>query len=144
MFRLGAALATATLVASGGLVGATHAVADQAPSTHSAGQARGLIVKRLPTIASSPSLLAAARAAAPEADVTSTRSLTATTDLVLFGQPIASDAADAAAKALQAQPGVLWAVPDTLKTIQSTPDLPSDPKFGQQWDMWDGTASGGG
>ncbi|MFM9134239.1 MAG: S8 family serine peptidase, partial [bacterium] len=60
------------------------------------------------------------------------------TRLMLFSDPIPEAEADAVARSLESRRDVAWAEPDVLAFPDAAPVLPNDPRFTQQWDMWDG------
>jgi serine protease len=71
-------------------------------------------------------------------DVSRTKALSTTTDVLLFDQVVSASAAQGIATALEARPDVLWAEPDLRVQIAATPDIPNDPLFSQMSDMWAG------
>jgi serine protease len=71
-------------------------------------------------------------------DVSRTKALSTTTDVLLFDQVVSASAAQGIATALEARPDVLWAEPDLRVQIAATPDIPNDPLFPQMSDMWAG------
>ena len=71
-------------------------------------------------------------------DVSRTKALSTTTDVLLFDQVVSAGAAQGIATALEARPDVLWAEPDLRVQIAATPDIPNDPLFSQMSDMWAG------
>jgi serine protease len=71
-------------------------------------------------------------------DVSRTKALSTTTDVLLFDQVVSASAAQGIATALEARPDVLWAEPDLRVQIAATPDIPNDPLFSRMSDMWAG------
>ena len=100
----------------------------------------GLIVRTASAGVSNRSLGATMSAAG--ADVAETRSLTPTLGVIDFEQPMTFAEAAPIAAALEARPDVLAVGPNRRVYPLTTPTIPNDPLFGQQWDMWDGAGAG--
>ena len=109
---------------------------------------RGLIVKTATTGVSSRSLARASESALDEAatptDVAIGSPITPRMRVLEFDAPVTLADAEAAARDLQALPEVEWAVPDRLMHAVTTPVIPDDPRFYDQWDVWDASAANGG
>lgn len=104
-------------------------------------RARGIIVA---TKAGGPGLRALSAAAdllVTSVDVVDTASVGPRTNVLLFNETIPRVEAQAAADVLATRPGVDWAVPDMPVQALDTPVIPNDPRFGEQWDLWDGGGS---
>ena len=80
-------------------------------------------------------------AASAGADVSGARRMTPTLGVVDFAEPVtAAEAASIAAK-VEARPDVIAVGPNRRVHPLTSPTIPNDPLFGQQWDMWDGAGS---
>ncbi len=107
---------------------------------------RGIVVRLRPGAGALGVTVAAARSIATEAPPGVTLAGTRTmgiphTRLMLFSGEIAEADAAAIARSLERRGDVVWAEPDVLAFPQTPPSLPDDPRFAEQWDMWDGGGS---
>jgi len=126
-----------------------------APS--SAADIGGLIVK---IAESGVSVLALARASeealarasqepmadvAGSTDVSVGAAIAPQTRVLEFAEPVTQAQAEQAAAQLQSRADVVWAEPDVpVRIASTTPVIPGDPLFAQQWDMWDADRPVGG
>ena len=162
--RLGVGLAMAVgaslLLGTGAQAAETAApaagTADTAPQApiDPATAPRGLIVKTIDSGVSALGVAAASETALsavgePAIDVSIGSAIAPSTRVFLFDQPVDEAQAEAAARELESRPDVLWAVPDrpvhlTVDQPRASVVLPDDPRFDEQWDVWDQNRSGGG
>ncbi|MBU6313004.1 MAG: S8 family serine peptidase [Actinomycetales bacterium] len=109
---------------------------------------RGLIVKTATTTVSVQGLASASEAVLADAsvptDVGIGPAIAPRTRVLEFGEPVTLEQAQVAASEIQARADVVWAVPDRLMRANVAPDLPNDPRFGDQWDVWDASSPNGG
>ena len=75
------------------------------------------------------------------AEVAGTRALTPTLGVIVFEQPMTFAEAAPIAAAVEARPDVIAVGPNRRVYPLTTPTIPNDPFFNQQWDMWDGAGS---
>lgn len=108
-----------------------------APADASRDEVLGLIVRTSSAAVSKRSLGATVSAAG--ADVAGARALTPTLGVIDFAQPMTFAEAAPIAAAVESRPDVIAVGPNRRVYPLSTPTIPNDPLFGQQWDMWDGT-----
>ena len=99
----------------------------------------GLIVRTSSAAVSSRSLGATMSAAG--AEVAGARALTPTLDVIDFEQPMTFAEAAPIAAAVEARPDVIAVGPNRRVYPLTSPTIPNDPLFGQQWDMWDGAGA---
>ena len=119
-----------------------------AAATSSDERVRGLIVKTATTAVSVLGLASASEAALADAsaptEVDIGPAIAPRTRVLEFGEPVTLEQAELAASEIQARADVVWAVPDRLMRATVAPDLPNDPRFGEQWDVWDSARANGG
>ena len=99
----------------------------------------GLIVRTSSAAVSSRSLGATMSAAG--AEVAGARALRPTLDVIDFEQPMTFAEAAPIAAAVEARPDVIAVGPNRRVYPLTSPTIPNDPLFGQQWDMWDGAGA---
>ena len=75
------------------------------------------------------------------AEIGSDRMITPTLGVIDFEQPMTPAEAAPIAAALEARPDVVAVGPNRRVYPLTTPTIPNDPLFGQQWDMWDGASA---
>ena len=131
----------------------TTAVPAAADANGGSANTRGIIVKMASGSVSVLGLTSASEAALhavgePSIDVSVGAAVAPATRVLLFDQLVDDATAEAAARDLESRPDVLWAVPDRRMHLvadsRATPVLPDDPKFPQQWDIWDSKRTNGG
>ncbi|MFM9134943.1 MAG: S8 family serine peptidase, partial [bacterium] len=100
----------------------------------------GLIVRKAKPEVSTRGLATAAEAAG--ADVAETARLTSDISVLTFAEPLTREEAAPLQAAMAARPDVLGVEPDRIvfpaADPAAAPDFPNDPRFDEQWDMWDG------
>ncbi len=99
----------------------------------------GLIVRKVSTGVSARSLAATMESAG--AEVTETTSLTPDVSVLTFAEPTTFAEAAVIEAAVEARPDVIAAEPDRIVFPAVEPEFPNDPRFDEQWDMWDGGGS---
>lgn len=109
------------------------------PAAPNRDEVLGLIVRTSSAAVSSRSLGATMSAAG--AEVAGARALTPTLDVIDFERPLTFAEAAPIAAAVEARPDVIAVGPNRRVYPLSTPTIPNDPLFGQQWDMWDGAGA---
>ena len=104
-----------------------------------------LIVRFRPG-ASAARITAATASAAGVGAARLSRQLATGSSLVTLSTPLSLDEARAAARELMARSDVISAAPDIrlFATGTASPITPNDPRFSQQWDLWDSQASNAG
>lgn len=112
--------------------------------------ARGLIIKTKSAGVSVRALAAATAQAVDdvssdiESDVGIGPAIEGTMRLFTFAEPLTVGEAEDAAADVEQRIDVEWAVPDLPRRALTTPVIPNDTLFDQQWDMWDAAQSNGG
>lgn len=143
----GTAAATAPAATAAPTRPSTSAPASAAAGSGAPAQqlVRRLIVRTANGRVTGASVLRAAQgfAGVPRARVA--RRLASGSTLVALSTPLSVDAAWRVARSLQARSDIAYAEPDLLMHATATsPVVPDDPAFPQQWDLWDSAASSPG
>ena len=71
-------------------------------------------------------------------EATVAMAITDTIAVIDFDEPMTEAAAEPLAEALQARPDVVAVEPNRRVSATTTPVIPDDPRFPEQWDMWAG------
>lgn len=129
-------------------IGSAATASDSSAAMAPDERVRGLIVKIATTAVSVLGLASASEAALADAsaptEVEIGSAIAPRTRVLEFVEPVTLEQAQLAASQIQSRADVVWAVPDRLMRATVGPDLPNDPRFDEQWDIWDTSRANGG